>query len=167
MSFRPRRAPVAWLALLVLTGVSVSPATSSQVKPAPQTRPRTQPPVPRKEPPSAAAPNPLVVLEKLMTQAESALQDGEFQIAESRYRDALMRGWLLLGALEASENRLPQARDAFRRAATSSVDAEEAEKSLAMALLQTGEEAEALGLLTQLSSRSPRDGSLRRLLAEA
>lgn len=167
MSFRSRRAPVAWLALLVLTGVSAPPAASSQVKPAPQTRPRTPPPVARKEPPSAAAPNPLAVLEKLMTQAESALQDGEFQIAESRYRDALMRGWLLLGALEASENRLPQARDAFRRAATSSVDAQEAEKSLAMALLQTGEEAEALGLLTQLSSRSPRDGSLRRLLAEA
>jgi hypothetical protein len=89
-----------------------------------------------------------------MAEAESALQDGEVQIAESRYRDALMRGWLLV-SLEASDNRMLQARDACRapphrrwRRGGSEI--------LAMALLQTGDVTEALGLLTQLASRSPK-----------
>ena len=56
-----------------------------------------------------------------MSAAEDALRAGELHIAESRYRSALAAGWLLMGTLESVERRLPDARDAFLRASTSTV----------------------------------------------
>lgn len=124
-------------------------------------RPRPKAPAERVEP------NPLAAVQKLIADAESALHDDELQIAESRYRDALMQGWLLLGGLDVAEGKLPEARAALRRATQSSVDATIAQRSLAMVLLQTGEGPEALRLLTRLAARSPRDSALRRQLAQA
>jgi tetratricopeptide (TPR) repeat protein len=111
--------------------------------------------------------NLVAAVEAEMAAAESALREGELQIAESRYRDVLMRGWMLIGALEMSDRRLPAARDAFRRAAASAVDAAAAQQSLAIVSLQTGETAEAVALLTRISHASPKDAELRRLLAQA
>lgn len=106
-------------------------------------------------------------LEGQMAAAEAALKDEELQIAESRYRDAIMQGWMLVGALDLSDARTKEARDAFRRAAASAFDARQAQQSLALVSLQTGDVEEAVALLTRLSGASPRDPALRRLLAQA
>jgi tetratricopeptide (TPR) repeat protein len=132
---------------------------------------RTGPSAQRPSRPNAASqdagPNPLATVQKLIAEAESALQEDELQIAESRYRDALMQGWLLIAGADVADGNLTGARDALRRATASSVDATVAQRSLAMVLLQTGEAPEALRLLTQLAARSPRDSALRRQLAQA
>jgi tetratricopeptide (TPR) repeat protein len=99
--------------------------------------------------------------------AEVSLRDGEFQKAESHYRSALLEGWLLMGDLQATEGRLPEARDAYRRAANAAVETRRALRSLAFVHLQMGEATEAVGLLTGLSARSPKDVQARRLLAKA
>ena len=57
-----------------------------------------------------------------MAAAETSLREGEFQAAESHYRDALLEGWLLMGTLARVEGRPLEARDAFRRASTSAVE---------------------------------------------
>jgi tetratricopeptide (TPR) repeat protein len=145
-----------------LAGPRLSAVDASQrARTPPRRAPRAAPARP------VSAQDPVSAVEARSAEAEAALSDGEVQLADSRYRDALMQGWLLLGALDASENRLLQARDAFRRASASAVDAEAAQRSLAMALLQTGEPAEALPLLSRLALASPADATLRRLLAQA
>src|SRR5687767_1851851 len=70
------------------------------------------------------SPEPLAAFERDIAAAEASLREGELQAAESRYRDALLRGWMLVGALRAAEGQLPDARDAFTRATTSAVDAD-------------------------------------------
>ena len=63
-------------------------------------------------------PDRLAGLEGAITAAESALREGEQQIAEDRYRSALKQAWMLAGALAVTEGRLPDAEDAFRHAPT-------------------------------------------------
>lgn len=109
----------------------------------------------------------VAALETQMASAEAALQQDEVQIAESRYRDAMMQGWMLVGALDIADGRLPSARDAFRRAAGAAFDARLAQRSLALVSLQTGNAAEAVVLLTRLAAQSPKEAGLRRLLAQA
>jgi tetratricopeptide (TPR) repeat protein len=110
---------------------------------------------------------PLAELDASIAAAEANLRSGEHQIAESRYRTALQHGWMVLGRIDASSGRWADARRAFERASTATVDSRAALQSLAVAQLQTGETAEALALLTQLASASPRDIELRLTLAEA
>src|SRR5947209_13939447 len=69
------------------------------------------------------AADPTAALDTIVAAAENSLRDGELQIAESRYRSALMAGWMLIGALRLDEHRLADARDAFLRASASAVDA--------------------------------------------
>jgi tetratricopeptide (TPR) repeat protein len=114
-----------------------------------------------------SAPDPAAEVEAWAAQAEAALRLGEVQIAESRYREALVRGWMIVGALDAAEGRLTDAREAYRRASTSAVASDGPRRALAMMLLQTGEHAEALGMLARLVTIAPRDSSLRRLYAQA
>ena len=102
-----------------------------------------------------------------MAAAEASLRAGELELAESRYRSALGEGWLLLGLVEASENRLPEARESFRRATVSVADARRALQLLALAHLELGETKEAISILAPLATRSPQDGALRRLFAQA
>lgn len=102
-----------------------------------------------------------------MTDAEGSLRDGELQIAESRYRSALFHGWMAMGALEIADGRLPEARDAFRQASTSSMVPHAALRSLAVVHLQMAQPGEAVDILTRLASSSSRDISMRRLLAQA
>ena len=47
----------------------------------------------------------LAGFEALSRAAENSLRDGERQLADSRYRDVVMNGWLLLGGLDAAEGR--------------------------------------------------------------
>jgi tetratricopeptide (TPR) repeat protein len=82
--------------------------------------------------------NPAAVLDHAMSAAENQLREGEWESAESRYRDALLEGWLLIGSLEAAEGHLPRAREAFRQASTVAVDTERALQSLALADAPSG-----------------------------
>jgi tetratricopeptide (TPR) repeat protein len=116
---------------------------------------------------ATAEPDPVAEIEKWAAQAEAALRAGEVQIAESHYREAAVRGWMILGSLDAANGRIRQARDAFRRAARSVVAAEPAQRALAIALLQTGEHAEALAMLARFATVKPSDATVRRLYAQA
>ena len=114
-----------------------------------------------------ASPDPVAPLDEAIARAERSLREGELQTAESGYRSALLEGWMLMGSLEATGGRLPAAREAFRRASVSAVETRRALQSLAVVQLQMGEAAEAVGILTRVVGRNPKDGRLRLLLAQA
>jgi tetratricopeptide (TPR) repeat protein len=114
-----------------------------------------------------AGSDPAAALVREVAAAESSLREGETEAAESRYRSALLEGWLLMGALETAEGRLPGARDAFRRASSSAVETDRALRALALAHLRMGETAPAVEILTRLARRDPKDGEIRRQLAQA
>ena len=113
------------------------------------------------------APDPLAAVDAEISAAEDSLRAGELEIAESRYRSALAAGWMLIGALDAAERRLADARDAFLRASTSAFDARSALQSLAIVHLQMGHAADAVTLLTRLIGANPADIQNRRLLAQS
>src|SRR5438874_989039 len=112
-------------------------------------------------------PDPAAPLAAAMAAAETSLREGELQSAESQYRSALLEGWLLLGDLQATEGRLPEARESYRRASTVAVETRRALRSLALALLQSGEAAQAVTTLTGVVSRNPPAVATRRVLARA
>ena len=111
--------------------------------------------------------DPMTALNVEIASAERALRIGERQLAESHFRSALLEGWMLTGAIAASEGRLADAREAFARAAAATASSRAAEQSLAVVHLQMGEAAEALRILSSLSSLDPRNTPLRRLIAQA
>jgi tetratricopeptide (TPR) repeat protein len=111
--------------------------------------------------------DPAAALDQTIAAAESSLRSGEVQIAESRYRSALLEGWLLIGILDRIDGRVPEAREAFLRASTSAVDDRLALLSLAIADLQLGKATEAVEVLTRLRRKRPKDVQTRRLLAQA
>jgi len=69
--------------------------------------------------PAACLESPADPLNRTLVAAERSLREGRLQDAEKHYRAALTEGWLLLGIIERSEERLPEAREAFRRASVS------------------------------------------------
>jgi tetratricopeptide (TPR) repeat protein len=99
--------------------------------------------------------------------AEAQLQQGEMESAESHYRDALMAGWQLVGALETLDGRLAEAREALTAASASAVQNRAALQSLVLVLLQMHEAPRAIEILTRLLAQNPKDGQTRRLLAQA
>jgi len=111
--------------------------------------------------------DPLAAVDRAIASAEAALRAGELQIAESRYRTALFDAWMTSGGLHVSAGRLPEARDAFRNASQSAVQADPAFRSLALVHLQLGESAEAVDILSKLSLRAPGDPRALQLLAQA
>jgi tetratricopeptide (TPR) repeat protein len=111
--------------------------------------------------------DPLAALDRTVALAEQRLRIDERQIAESRYRTALLQGWMILGALYASDGQLAEARRAFTLASTSAVENRAALHSLAVVQIQLGETAPALEILTRMASESPRDAGIRRTLAQA
>jgi tetratricopeptide (TPR) repeat protein len=111
--------------------------------------------------------DPAAVLDARVAAAEAALRDGELEIADSRYRELLFDAWMVMGELHVAAGRLEKARDAFRRATASAVDATSAFHALAVVQLQLGDAADAVPLLTKLAGRNPRDHRTRRLLAQA
>ena len=106
-------------------------------------------------------------VERAMAAAENSLREGEFQAAESHYRDALREGWLLKGTLARVQGKPLEARDAFQRASTSAVENRFALQALALAHLQLGETAPAVESLRRLAHLKPGDVQTRRLLAQA
>jgi tetratricopeptide (TPR) repeat protein len=102
-----------------------------------------------------------------MASAESSLREQEIQIAESRYRSALLEGWTLLGHLETAEGRLTPARDAFRRASTATVDPGYALYSLGILQMQLGETSQAVDIFSRLARANPKDAAIRRQYAQA
>jgi tetratricopeptide (TPR) repeat protein len=106
-------------------------------------------------------------LRRAIAEAEAALRDGEPQLAESRFRSALLEGWLVRGALDVADGRLADAAAAFRRAASSAVETRRPLASLAAVELRRGDAAAAVEVLRGLSSAHPADGAVRRLLAQA
>ena len=117
--------------------------------------------------PSAQRADPLATLDETVAAAERSLRDGERQLAESRYRSALKEGWMLIGALAAADGQFSEAVEAFRRASTSTADAADALRALAIVHLQRGQPRDAVSVLSELVTRQPIDTSIRRLLAQA
>ncbi|MFI5007093.1 MAG: tetratricopeptide repeat protein [Solirubrobacterales bacterium] len=115
---------------------------------------------------AATGADPAAAFNQAISAAEGSLRDGEVQIAESRYRTALLEGWLLVGTLERIDGRLPEAREAFRSASTSAVENRMALQALALTHLQMGEPAQAITILRR-QAESGKDPQTRRLLAEA
>jgi len=99
--------------------------------------------------------------------AEAALRGGELEVADSRYRALLLDAWMVVGELHVAAGLLEKAREAFRQATASAVDATPAFHALAIVELQAGNAAEAVALLTKQAGRTPRDQRTRRLLAQA
>lgn len=118
-------------------------------------------------PSTAGAARPAAAMERAIAEAEAGLRVDEVQIADSRYRDALLEGWLLMGALEVAEGDLPAARAAFERAASAAVETRRAVTSLALVELHLGEAAAAASRLRELLARLPRGVEVRQLLAQA
>ncbi len=114
-----------------------------------------------------AAPAPLAAMARAIEEAERGLGAHELQIAESRFRSALVEGWLVRGALDVADGRLDDAAESFRRAAASSAETRRARVSLAAVHLRRGEPGEAVTILRRVAGAAPADGAARRLLAQA
>ncbi len=111
--------------------------------------------------------DPLAPLEQTIAAAETSLGENEPQIAESRYRSALVEGWMMMGSLHSAEGRLTDARDAFKRASTSAVETRGSLYSLALVQLQLGDTADAVAILFRLARANPNAIPVRRLYAQA
>ena len=111
--------------------------------------------------------DPLAGLQAASDAAEAALRDGELQIADSRYREALREGWLVIGGLDAAGRRWADAATAFEQAASATVQPRQGLLSLALVHIQTGRAPEAVQILTRLVARDKSDIASRRLLAQA
>ena len=109
----------------------------------------------------------MAALERALAGAAEALRDNELQIVESRYRSALLEGWLLLGSLAIEEGDLLAAKAAFKRAATVSVETRRPLTSLGLVQLELGETREALQVLRGIVLQNPTDLDARRLLSRA
>ncbi len=109
----------------------------------------------------------ITAMTRAMAEAERNLRQNEVQIAESRYRSALLEGWLLRGALAVTDNNLTAAQRAFERAAASAIETHRALHWQALVHLQLGQTTDAIALLTRITSQHPEDVEARRLLAQA
>ena len=115
----------------------------------------------------AQKPDPTAGLVAAVSAAETALQSGERQIAESHLRSALFEGWMLLGAIAATDGHLADARTAFTHSSTAVVNNRAAEEALAAVHTQMGDAAAALPILSRLSGMDPKNMRARHLLAQA
>lgn len=99
--------------------------------------------------------------------AESALRAGETQLAESRYRSALLDAWMLFGASHAADQDWDAAREAFERATHQALEQRRPVMALASVELKMGAVDDALVRLRRLQGRRPGDIEVRRLMARA
>jgi len=114
-----------------------------------------------------AAPDLLAAINGTIARAETALAADERQLAESRYREALYGGWMLMGAIASADGRYTDARDAFTQASGAIVDSGDARQSLALVDLRLNDAESALPILTKLVAARPQDIALKRLMAQA
>jgi tetratricopeptide (TPR) repeat protein len=115
----------------------------------------------------AVLPDMAAGLEQAMASAEAALREDKPEVAETRYKAALLDGWLLLGALDLAESQAPGAQEAFRNATELDGADARASQALASVDLSLGEADEAVEILTRLVRASPKDVRVHRLLAQA
>ncbi len=107
-------------------------------------------------------------LEWQLLEAETALMQGESQIAESHYRAALKESWYLLALASAAEDDLPAAREILDRARNAAaMDLERVRVALALVALHLGEVEEPLKELRFVALENPRDVELRRTLIQS
>ncbi len=118
-------------------------------------------------PASGQLEDPTTLLRQALMQAEGALAENEIEIAESRFRTALLEGWLLKGALANEAGRPEDARAAFELAATSAIETRRPHMSLALIELQIGDPERAASLLRGLIAQDRSDAAIRRLLPRA
>jgi tetratricopeptide (TPR) repeat protein len=111
--------------------------------------------------------SPALPLQRAMAAAEDSLRRGANPAAEAHYRSALLEGWLLKGALDRADARLPAARDAYSKASALAAGERRALVPLAAVRLQMGEAAEAVAILAPLARERPNDVECRRLLGHA
>jgi len=116
---------------------------------------------------TSPAADPAAPVDASIARAEAALSANEPQIAESRYRDALYAGWMLLGAIASADGRYTDARDAFAQASSAIVDSGDALRALALVDLRLEDIDAALGILTKLAAAHPSDIPLKRVMAQA
>lgn len=99
--------------------------------------------------------------------AEGAVAEGEWALAESRFRDALLEALLLRGSLDLLEERWNDASDAFDAARGAIAEPRRADVARALLAIRRGRAAEALPILRGVAARYPDDTRSRRLLAHA
>lgn len=111
--------------------------------------------------------NPAGALERAIAIAEGQLRSGDFTLAARHYREALLEGWRLMGAILRLEGRLPEAREAYRHALPLAEDQRPTLQSLAFAFVRIGAPDQAVEILTRLAEEGPPDPETLRLLAMA
>lgn len=113
------------------------------------------------------ADDPLLPVSLAFSEAETAIRDNEPQLAESRYRTALLEGWLLLGAVAVADSDWEAARLAYEAAMSSATEARRARLLLADVQIRIGEPLEAILLLRKIVGKDMQDVQARKLLAQA
>ena len=116
---------------------------------------------------ATASEDSMAMLHAAMSEAEAALQQNEIQLAESRYRSALLEGWMLIGTLDTLDDDLEAAKRAFKLATAAAVNTRRARTSLALVHLRRGETGEAIATLRQVLARFPQDRTARKAVAQA
>lgn len=106
-------------------------------------------------------------VDRAIAAAEEALQRGEPEIAESRYRTALLEGWLLMGSVSAINGEMESAVQAFESAQTVAVETRRARLSLAAIRILQDDADEAIRLLRSITGKDVLDLEARRLVAQA
>src|SRR5215831_12693411 len=81
---------------------------------------------------TTATPDPIAPVNAAIARAEAALAADERQLADSRYREALYAGWMLMGAIASADGRYTDARDAFQQASATIVEGGDALQALAL-----------------------------------
>jgi tetratricopeptide (TPR) repeat protein len=112
-------------------------------------------------------PDPAAALRGALAEGDHHLQAGELERAESSYRNALLEGWLLMGALELAQGDLPAARAALLSANGSALETRRALTALAVVYLQLGDNEAAIAALRTVAAKHKGDLATRRLLAQA
>jgi tetratricopeptide (TPR) repeat protein len=114
-----------------------------------------------------AGPDPAAALDLAISTAEASLQKGDLAAAESRYREALFEGWMLLSTIERLDGQRSKAKEALANASAVAAETPAAQQALAAAQLQLGGTARAIEILAGLARTAPGDVETRRQLAKA
>ena len=107
------------------------------------------------------------MLDRAMIEAENALRGEEMQIAESRYRSALLEAWMLRGAVAALAGDLDAARSAYDHALRATTEIRRPRTALALVYLEAGEFEAAIDVLRNLKQRNAASPQVLRFLAQA
>jgi predicted Zn-dependent protease len=105
----------------------------------------------------AQLPEPTATVLLPMGEAKAALQAMELQVAESRYRSALLEGWLLMGALDVEEGDLESAKATYETSMTVAAESRRGKLALAAVYLKSGDPIESITLLRDIIRGNTKD----------